>query len=245
MVGGRVTADAAGAQSAGDGKEKRNGGAPVRVFVVDDHAIIREAVRLVLAGTDDLLLVGEASTVPEAERGIAATAPQVAVVDARLGADDGIDLVGRIRAVRPDVRCVVFTSFPGRDSLFRAVTAGAGGYVSKEFSSGQLVSAIRRVAGGRSVLCWNDVDDPLPEDVAPAARAHDPMEDLTAQEQRILAFVSEGWTNREIALRLKLAEKTVRNYVSNILGKLGLRNRTEAATYVLARSRDRVLRTSA
>jgi two-component system response regulator DevR len=219
--------------TAGRGEARSAGAAPIRVFVVDDHAIIRDAVRLVLEMEPGLDIVGEAASAAEAVRSIPAAEPDVAIIDAKLGDEDGIVLVQRIRSMRPRLRCVVFTSFPGRETLFRAVSAGATGYVSKEFGGVKLVEAIKRVASGRSVLCWDDRGMAKMSRPPGGAAVRDPLDDLTGQEQRILGLLSEGRTNREIADDLRLAEKTVRNYVSNILAKLGLRNRTEAATYVL------------
>ena len=202
-----------------------------RAYIVDDHAVLRLGVRWLLESTGDFQVVGEAGTAPAALEGIVDTRPDIALVDVRLGAGDGVEVVREVRARCPEVRCIVLTSFVDETAFFQSVVAGAFGYIIKDRSPTELVEACRSVAAGHHLMNREVVDDlrrratSLPEDDHLLA-------ELTPQEQRILSWVTQGLTNREIAAELALAEKTVRNYVSSLLGKLHMKNRTEAATYV-------------
>ncbi|MFN2557561.1 MAG: response regulator [Nitriliruptorales bacterium] len=203
----------------------------IRVFVLDDHAVVRQGVRSVLTNDEGFEIVGEAGTFTEGLRGIVATRPDVAIVDMRLPGGDGVQVIREVRSRNQATRCVVLTSFPEEDAFFQAVVAGAAGYVSKDIPNDELVAAIRAVAVGRSVLKWEQVSA-LRDHAQTLPPEDDFLSTLTGQERRILELVAEGLTNREIAERVFLAEKTVRNYVSNVLAKLGMKNRTQVAAYV-------------
>ncbi len=203
---------------------------PIRVFLLDDHEVVRRGLRDLLEAEGDLEVVGEAGTAEEALRRVPATRPDVAVLDVRLPDGDGVEVCRELRSSRPDLRCLMLTSYSDDEALFEAIMAGAAGYVLKQIRAGELVEAIRRVAAGQSLL------DPAltarvlarlrsgPEEDEPTAR-------LTDQERRILDLLAEGMSNRQIGEHMYLAEKTVKNYVSNLLAKLGMQRRTEAAVY--------------
>lgn len=207
---------------------------PVRVVLVDDHAVVREGIRKVLRASGGFEVVGEAGTAADALRQVEATQPDVAVVDVRLPDGDGIEVVREIRSRHPEIRCIIFTSFADEQAFFHSAMAGAAGFLIKDAPTDHIVDAVRRVAAGEKLL-----DEGLIDDLRRRARTLPPedqfLADLTPQERRILALVTDGLTNREIADELTLAEKTVRNYVSNILGKLGMKNRTQLAAYVAER----------
>ena len=199
----------------------------ITVFLVDDHEVVRRGVRDVLEAEGDLQVVGEASTVEEALVRLPPAQPDVAVLDVRLPDGNGVALCRDLRAQQPQLACLMLTSFADDQALLDAVLAGAAGYVLKDVRGNDLVSGIRAVAAGGSLL------DPHATSVVLARlrspQPPDPLATLSEQERRILALVGEGLTNREIAVRLFLAEKTVKNYVSNVLAKLGLQRRTQVA----------------
>ena len=199
----------------------------ITVFLVDDHEVVRRGVRELLDSEDDLEVVGEASGVHEALVRIPAAAPAVAVLDVRLPDGNGVELCRELRDLMPDLSCLMLTSFADDQALLDAVLAGAAGYVLKNVRGNDLVAGIRTVAAGGSLLDPRAASLVLERLRAPAV--HDPLEQLSDQERRILALIGEGLTNREIASRLFLAEKTVKNYVSNVLAKLGLQRRTQVA----------------
>ncbi len=208
-------------------------GAPlpsIKIFLLDDHEIVRAGLRSVLEAEGDFIVVGEAATAAEALARIPPTRPHVAILDVRLSDGSGIDVCRDIRSNDPEIACIMLTSYADDEALFAAVMAGAAGYVLKQVGGSSLVDSIRKVAAGESLL-----DPALVERVVD--RIHDgPAEDpllagLTPQERRILDLVAEGQTNRQIANALFLAEKTVKNYVSNLLAKLGMERRTQAASY--------------
>lgn len=210
---------------------------PIRVFLLDDHEIVRRGVRELLEAAGDIEVVGEGGTAEEALARIPPLRPHVAVLDVRLPDGDGVAVCREIRSRHPEVRCLMLTSFPDDEALLDAVMAGASGYVLKQVRGNELLAGVREVAAGRSLLdaattaaVIERVRRP-PEDEAEGAH-------LTDQERRILGLLAEGLTNREIGERLYLAEKTVKNYVSNLLMKLGMHRRTEAAVYA-ARLADR------
>lgn len=203
----------------------------IRVFLVDDHEIVRAGVRALLEDAGRFDVVGEAATVPEGLQGIIRTAPDVAIVDVRLPGGNGIELIREVRSRNPDTRCLILTSFPDEDAFYQSVVAGAAGYVVKDVLQEELVDAVAQVAAGESLLDREKVDE-LRERAVELPPDDEFLADLTGQEQRILKFVAVGLTNREIAEQLSLAEKTVRNYMSNVLSKLGMKNRTEVAAYV-------------
>jgi len=202
----------------------------IRVFLLDDHQIVREGVRRLLESDDDLVVVGEASLAAEAMDRIAAVHPDVAVLDVRLPDGNGIAVCREVRSLHPGVACLMLTSFADDEALAQAVLAGASGYVLKQIQGNELVASIRAVAGGHSLIDRATTERVLTSlHQADAERAG--LEQLTHREREILALIAEGKTNRQIGSELYLAEKTVKNYVSNMLAKLGMDRRTEAATY--------------
>jgi DNA-binding NarL/FixJ family response regulator len=201
-----------------------------RLFLLDDHEIVRRGLRELLEAHDDLEVVGEAGTAEEALARVPATRPDVALLDVRLPDGNGVEVCRDLRAAHPDLRCIMLTSYADDEALFDAIMAGASGYVLKQVRGAELVEGIRRVAAGESLL-----DPSLTARVLERLRRA-PEEDerfasLSDQERRILALLADGLTNRQIAAEMFLAEKTVKNYVSNLLGKMGMQRRTEAAVY--------------
>ena len=200
----------------------------IRVFLLDDHEVVRRGLRELLEAEGDIVVVGESGSAREAARIIPATRPRVAVLDGRLPDGSGIEVCREIRAVDPTIRALILTSYDDDEALFAAVMAGASGYVLKQITGTDLVDAIRRVAAGQSLL-----DPALTQRVLERVRSGpaqpNELKELTEQERKILALIAEGLTNRQIGEQLYLAEKTVKNYVSNILSKLGLERRTQAA----------------
>jgi two-component system response regulator DevR len=200
------------------------------VFLLDDHELVRTGLRSLLETTDDLVVVGEAATVADALTRIPLTHPDVAILDVRLPDGSGVEVCREIRSLLPEIACVMLTSYADDEALFAAIMAGAAGYVLKQVGGTELVDDIRRAGAGQSLL-----DPALTERVLERLRAgpnEDPrLASLTPQERRILDLIAEGQTNRQIAGALYLAEKTVKNYVSNLLAKLGMQRRTQAATY--------------
>ena len=202
----------------------------IRVFLLDDHEIVRRGLRELLESEDDLVVAGEAGTAEEALRRIPATSPDVAVLDVRLPDGDGVEVCREIRSRHPEIHCLMLTSFADDEALFSAILAGAAGYVLKQVRGADLIDAIRRVSEGQSLL-----DPAVTARVLQRLRtpqtSTDDLGGLTEQERRILDNIAEGLTNRQIGERMFLAEKTVKNYVSNILMKLGMSRRSEAAAY--------------
>jgi two-component system, NarL family, response regulator DevR len=209
-----------------------NGGVSetIRVFLLDDHEIVRRGVRELLDAEDDIAVIGEASTEAEAVGRVHALDPDVAVLDVRLQDGNGIEACREIRSLHPRTACLMLTSFDDDEALFQAIMAGAAGYVLKQIRSSDLIDAVRRVAGGQSLL-----DPVVTARVLERLRAgpeQDPrIAHLSAQERHVLELLSEGLTNRQIAQRLYLAEKTIKNYVTSVLSKMGMTRRTEAAVY--------------
>jgi DNA-binding NarL/FixJ family response regulator len=202
----------------------------IRVFLLDDHEVVRTGIKAMIDAEEDLEVVGEASTAEQALNRIPSLQPNVAVLDVRLPDGDGVTVCRDIKSKMPEVACLMLTSFSDDEALFAAIVAGASGYVLKQIRGGDLVGAIRRVGAGESLI-----DPALTRRVMERLRAG-PEEDerlarLTPQERRILDLVAEGKTNKQIGETLFLAEKTVKNYVSNMLAKLGMQRRTEAAVY--------------
>jgi DNA-binding NarL/FixJ family response regulator len=202
----------------------------IGVFLLDDHEIVRTGLRSLLSAADDLVVVGEAGTVAEALDRIPPTHPDVAILDVRLPDGSGIEVCREIRSSWPEIACVMLTSYADDEALAASILAGAAGYVLKQVGATDLVGDVRRVANGESLI-----DPGLTERVVNGLRQgvdDDPLlAALTPQERRILDLIAEGKTNRQIASTLFLAEKTVKNYVSNLLSKLGMERRTQAATY--------------
>ena len=204
----------------------------IRVFLLDDHEIVRRGVKDLLEAESDITVIGEAGTAASALARIPALQPDVAVLDVRLPDGDGVTVCREIRSRMPDVACLMLTSFGDDEALFDAIMAGAAGYVLKQIRGGELIRAIREVGAGRSML-----DPEVTRSVLERLRKGKTMRDeklarLSAQEERILTLVAKGQTNGQIGKELKLAEKTVKNYVSTILSKLEVARRAEAAAYL-------------
>ncbi len=199
------------------------------MFLLDDHEIVRRGLRELLELSDDIEVVGESGSAQEAERRIPALRPDVAVLDARLSDGSGIDVCRAIRAVDPSLRALILTSYDDEQALRAAVLAGASGYVLKDIKGNDLVAAIRRVARGEELIAPNVLARVRSSLSGPSV---DPrLRSLTPQERRILEHIAKGMTNRQIADEMFLAEKTVKNYVTSILDKLGMDSRTQAAVY--------------
>ncbi len=202
----------------------------ISVFLLDDHEVVRRGVRDLLTSEPDIEVVGEAGTAESALARVQVLRPDVAVLDVRLPDGDGISVCREIRSKLPETACLMLTSYGDDQALLGAIMAGAAGYVLKQTCGSDLVSAIRTVAAGRSTLdahATQRVMDRLRDRMA----AVDPLSALSDQEKRVLDLVKEGLTNRQIAERMFLAEKTVKNYVSSLLNKLGMQRRTQAATF--------------
>lgn len=203
---------------------------PIRVFLLDDHEVVRRGLRDLLEAESDITVVGEAGLASEATRLIPSARPDVAILDGRLPDGSGIDVCRDVRSRHPEIHVLILTSYDDDTALFAAIMAGAAGYLLKQVRGTDLVDSVRRVATGQSLL-----------DPAVTARVLDrlrngPEEDpslaqLTPQERRILALIADGMTNRQIGAELYLAEKTVKNYVSSLLAKLGFDSRTQAAVF--------------
>jgi DNA-binding NarL/FixJ family response regulator len=202
----------------------------IRVFLLDDHEIVRRGLRELLESEGDIEVVGESGLAQEATRRIPALRPDVAVLDGRLPDGSGIDVCRDIRSLHPEIAALILTSYDDDEALFSAIMAGAAGYVLKQVRGNDLIDTVRRVAAGQSTL-----DPAVTQQVLDRLR-RGPEEDpalapLTPQERRILELIGEGMTNRQIAEAMFLAEKTVKNYVSSMLSKLGLERRTQAAVF--------------
>ena len=210
---------------------------PLRVMLVDDHEVVRQGIKALLEADDGLMIVGEAGTVAEAIERASVLRPDVVVMDVRLADGSGIEATREIRATRPETRVIMLTSFADDEALFASIMAGASGYVLKQIKGNDLVRSIKVVAEGGSLL-----DPSVTEAVLERLRKgkhllkDEKLARLSAQEERILAFVADGKTNREIGEEMNLAEKTVKNYVSAILGKLEVTRRAEAAAYLARRT---------
>jgi two-component system, NarL family, response regulator DevR len=202
----------------------------LRVFLLDDHEIVRAGLRSLLEETDDIIVVGEAGTVADALVRIPPARPDVAMLDVRLPDGSGVEVCREIRSSSPEIACVMLTSYADDEALFSAIMAGAAGYVLKQVGRMDLVADIRRAGNGESLL-----DPALTEQVLKRLREGPKLDarlaSLTPQERRILDLIADGYTNRQIAEAMFLAEKTVKNYVSNLLSKMGMERRTQAASY--------------
>jgi DNA-binding NarL/FixJ family response regulator len=203
----------------------------IRVFLLDDHEVVRRGVRDLLESEGDVAVVGEASTAAEALARVPAVRPDVCVLDVRLPDGDGVSVCRDLRSQFPDMACLMLTSFADDEALFDSILAGAAGYVLKQVRGADILGAVRTVAAGGSLL------DPgttarVMQRLRDQAAASDPLAGLSEQERRVLELIGEGLTNRQIGERMFLAEKTVKNYVSNVLAKLGMERRTQAAAFV-------------
>ena len=204
-----------------------------RVFLVDDHEIVRRGLVDLIDGERDLEVVGESATIRGTVSRIAATRPDVAVLDVRLPDGNGIDLCRVLRSEFPELRCLILTAYDDDQASYAAVIAGASGYVLKDIRGQGLIEGIRRVARGESLISRTITDRVVASLRAPdaAGGTTDPQPDLTLRERQILDLIADGLTNRQIGERLDLAEKTIKNYVSGLLAKLGMERRTQAAVY--------------
>jgi len=203
---------------------------PIRVFLLDDHEIVRRGLRELLEAESDIEICAEAGTAEEALARIPPTAPDVAVLDVRLPDGDGVEVCREVRSRHPEIKCLMLTSYSDDEALFEAIMAGASGYLLKQIRGTDLVDAVRRVASGQSLLDPSVTASVL-ERLRSGPETDERLQRLTEQERRILDLIAEGLTNRQIAERVHLAEKTVKNYVSNLLAKLGMERRTQAAVY--------------
>jgi len=218
-----------GQPTAGEG-QVRQGVIPLRVFILDDHELVRRGLQDLLEG-EGFVVVGETGSAVEATRRIPALHPDVAVLDARLPDGTGIEVCRDVRSVDPSLRCLILTSYDDDQALRGAVLAGAAGYVLKEIQGTDLVTALRRAANGESLFDADlearviaGLSEPVALDPRTAA--------LSPQERRVLSLIGQGLTNRQIGQEMFLAEKTIKNYVSSLLGKLGFERRTQAAVFL-------------
>ncbi|KUL50902.1 MULTISPECIES: response regulator [Streptomyces] len=213
---------------------------PIRVFLLDDHEVVRRGVHDLLDDEPDITVVGEAATVEQALVRVPALRPRVAVLDVRLPDGDGVTVCRELRSRMPELSCLMLTSFDDEEALLDSIMAGASGYVLKQIQGSDLVSAVRTVAAGQSLLDpsatarlmarLRQAEEPEPEP--------DALPGLTEREREILALIGEGLTNRQIGQRLYLAEKTVKNHISRLLAKLGVERRIQAAV-IATRAQDR------
>ncbi len=202
----------------------------VRVFLLDDHQVVREGLRKLLEAEDDLEVVGDSGSAVDALAVVGLVQPDVAVLDVRLPDGDGVQVCREIRAAHPQVACLMLSSFADVEALAQAVLAGASGYLLKQIQGNELVGSIRAVANGRSLIdtvTARRVVDRIRRDHTRA----DDVDQLTNREREILALIADGKTNRQIGAELFLSEKTVKNYVSNLLAKLGMSRRSQAAAF--------------
>jgi two-component system response regulator DevR len=203
----------------------------IRVFLLDDHELVREGIRSLLESDDGIEVVGEASSVAEALVRIPLAKPDVAILDVRLEDGSGIDVCRDVRSAMPELVCLMLTSFADDEALYASVMAGAAGYVLKQIRARDLISDVKKVAAGSSLMDPRAVARVVERIANPPAT--DPaFNSLSPQEHRILALIAEGRTNRQIAETMFLSEKTVKNYVTNLLAKLKMNSRTEAAIFV-------------
>ena len=203
----------------------------VTVFLVYDHEVVRRGLIDLLGSDPDLEVIGEAGTAAQAMAQIPALRPDVAVLDVRLPDGNGIELCRDLLSAMPDLRCLMLTSFTSDEAMLDAILAGASGYVVKDIKGMELARAIKEVGAGRSLLD-NRAAAALMSKLRGAAERTDPLSGLTDQEKVLLNLLGEGLTNKQIAARMFLAEKTVKNYVSRLLAKLGMERRTQAAVFV-------------
>jgi two-component system, NarL family, response regulator DevR len=207
---------------------------PIRVFLLDDHEIVRRGIRELLESEGDIVVVGESGLAQEAARRIPALRPDVAILDGRLPDGSGIDVCREIRSRDENIKALILTSYDDDEALFTAIMAGAAGYILKQVRGTDFIETVRRVAAGQSTL-----DPAVTAQVLLRLRSGPPedarLAQPTSQEQRILELIGEGLTNRQIAERMYLAEKTVKNYVSSMLAKLNLSSRTQAAIFATKR----------
>jgi len=206
--------------------------APIRVYLLDDHEIVRRGIKDLLESAGDIVVVGESGLAADATRRIPALRPDVAILDGRLPDGSGIDVCREVRSRHPEIKALILTSYDDDEALFAAIMAGASGYILKQVGGNDFVDTVRRVAAGQSMLD-PAVTAQVLDRVRSGPKADPALEQLTDQELRILDLIGEGMTNRQMAETMFLAEKTVKNYVSSMLSKLGLESRTQAAIFSL------------
>ena len=209
---------------------QQEGLAMVKVFLVDDHEVVRRGLADLLASDPELEVIGDAGSVSEAMVRIPAVKPDVAVLDVRLPDGNGIELCRDLLSELPELRCLMLTSFTSDEAMLEAILAGASGYVVKDIRGMELAQAIKDVGAGKSLLD-NRAAAALMAKLRGSAEHQDPLSGLTERERTLLGLLGEGLTNRQIAARMFLAEKTVKNYVSRLLAKLGMERRTQAAVF--------------
>jgi two-component system response regulator DevR len=207
-----------------------NGAMTIRVFLLDDHELVREGIRSLLESDPEIEVVGEATTADEALTRIPLAKPDVAILDVRLENSSGIEVCRELRSARPDLACLMLTSFADDDALYASVMAGAAGYVLKQIKARDLIEDVKKVAGGASLMDPRAVARVV-ERISNPPETDPVMESLSPQEKRILEYISEGMTNKQIAESMFLAEHTIKNYMTGLLRKLKMSSRTEAAIY--------------
>jgi two-component system, NarL family, response regulator DevR len=206
----------------------------IRVFLLDDHEVVREGIRQLLESDGEIEVVGEATTAAEALVRIPLANPDVAILDVRLEDGSGIEVCRDMRSALPDLVCLMLTSYADDEALYASVMAGASGYVLKRIRAGELIEDVKKVAEGASLMDPRAVARVV-ERIRRGPEADPRTADLSPQERRILDLIADGRTNRQIATEMILAEKTVKNYVTNLLSKLKMSSRTEAAVYAARR----------
>ncbi|MER5642540.1 response regulator transcription factor [Kitasatospora sp. NPDC002227] len=214
------------------------GNGQIRVFLLDDHEVVRRGVHDLLSMEGDIEVAGEAGTAAEALSRIPAVLPDVAVLDVRLPDGNGVEVCREVRSLHPEIKCLMLTSFSDDEALFDAIMAGASGYVLKAIRGTDLLSAVRDVAAGKSLLDPVATSRVLARLRDGGEKEDERLAQLTKQERKILDLIGEGMTNRQIGNELHLAEKTVKNYVSSLLAKMGMERRTQAAAYVARHQAD-------
>jgi two-component system response regulator DevR len=202
----------------------------IRVFLLDDHELVREGIRSLLVSDDELEVVGEAATAEEALARIPLAKPDVAILDVRLEDGNGIEVCRDIRSVMPDLACLMLTSFADDEALYASVMAGAAGYILKQIKARDLIEDVKKVAAGASLMDPRAVARVV-ERIANPPKSNPQLDNLSTQERRILDLIAQGKTNAAIAEEMFLSTKTVKNYITNLLAKLRVTNRTEAAIY--------------
>ena len=200
----------------------------IHVFLVDDHELVRRGITALLNAEPDIEVIGEAATAAQARSRIRATRPDVAILDVRLPDGSGIDVCREVRSENPDVKCLMLTGYDDDEAIYAAVLAGAAGYVIKDVQGSGLLDSLRKVAAGKKLI-HPSMSGRVVQRITDSHQSDPRLESLSTRERDILPLIAEGLTNREIGERLGLAEKTVKNYISGLLSKLGLQRRTQAA----------------
>jgi DNA-binding NarL/FixJ family response regulator len=203
----------------------------ITVFLVDDHEVVRRGLRDLIESEADIQVIGEAGTCAEGLQGILVKRPDVAILDVRLPDGTGIEICRDLRSMAPEIHTLILTSYADDEALFSAVMAGANGYLLKDIRSNDLLDSIRRVSKGESLMDQKAIDG-VRKKLQAGSSTYAMLEDLTEQETRVLELIGEGMSNRQIAEHMFLAEKTVKNYVSSVLAKLGMERRSQAAAFI-------------